>query len=212
MKSSLHALVIIDMQNDFVLPGAPACITGASATIPAIKKVLEFFRANKLPVFHVIREYRADGSDVEITRLQDFIQKTPYIVAGTYGCKIVQELAPIDGEYQIIKNRFSGFMNTELDLMLRRLGVTDLVVCGTQYPVCMRTTIFDAVALGYRVTNVTDASSAQTPEIANANIVDIKNIGVSCLTVEGLLKNFKESKSFPTSKSRWKMQTRGRRR
>ena len=193
MKSAKHALLIIDMQNDFVLPGAPACIAGAFATIPAIKGMLAFFRDHRLPIFHVIREYRADGSDIEATRLHDFIHKEPYIVAGTQGCKIVKDLTPVDGEYKVIKNRFSGFMNTELDFMLRRLEVTDLVVCGTQYPVCLRSTIFDAVALGYWVTNVTDASSAQTPEIANANIVDLRNIGVICVTVKQWLNNIEES-------------------
>ena len=184
MDQGKEALIIIDMQNDFVLPGAPACVAGARATVPCIRQLLNVFRAGAGPVFHVTREYRADGSDVELTRLSEFQRGQTFVVPGTPGCEIVAELAPVAGEYRVIKQRFSGFMQTELDFMLRRLGVTRLVVCGTQYPNCVRATIFDALCLGYPVTNVIDATSAQTPEIADANIRDLRNVGVDCITLD----------------------------
>jgi len=184
MSEKKYALLIIDMQNDFVLPGAPACVAGAYATIPCIRRLLDFFRADRFPVFHVIREYRADGSDIETTRLHGFLNTRRYVVPGTKGCDIVDDLSPIEGEYRIIKNRFSGFMNTELDFMLRRVGATHLVICGTQYPNCVRATIFDAISYGYTVINITDATSAQTQQIAEANIADLKNIGVDCISFD----------------------------
>lgn len=184
MTAAKTALIIIDMQNDFVLPGSPMCVAGAMAVIPNIQQLLDYFRKNSLPVFHLVREYRADGSDIEITRLRGFLAKEPYCVPGSQGCEIVQGLEPLSGEYRIVKNRFSAFMNTELDFMLRRLGVTDIAVCGVQYPNCIRTTIFDGVAFGYNVILVTDAAAAQTDAIARANITDIANIGVECVTTE----------------------------
>jgi nicotinamidase-related amidase len=193
MNPEKFVLMIIDMQNDFVLPGAPACVAGAYATIPCIRKMLDVFRANRLPVFHVVREYRADGSDIEITRLPGFLSNKRYIVPGTEGCEIVKDLSPIEGEYRVVKNRFSGFMNTELDFMLRRVGATHLVVCGTQYPNCIRATIFDAISYGYPVINITDATSAQTRQIAEANITDLKNIGVECISSDEFLKLYVRS-------------------
>ncbi len=187
MSATRRALIIVDMQNDFVLPGAPACVAGAAATVPVIRRLLEAFRSRRDPIFHVVREYRADGSDIELPRLDGFVRGQPYLVPGTPGCAIVAALTPLPGEYRLVKNRFSAFMLTELDLMLRRLGAADLVICGTQYPNCIRASIFDAVALGYRVTNITDATSAQTPEIAAANIHDIMNIGVPCVTLDAYL-------------------------
>jgi nicotinamidase-related amidase len=184
MAERKYALVVIDMQNDFVLPGSPACVAGAYDTVPAIKRLLEFFRSRQLPVFHVVREYRADGSDIEMNRLDGFLRKQPYLVPGTKGCEIVEPLRPMEGEYRLVKNRYSCFMNTELDFMLRRIGATHLVVCGTQYPNCIRATIFDAVCHGYPVINIIDATSAQTPDIAQANIVDIRNIGVDCVFLD----------------------------
>jgi len=184
------ALLIIDMQNDFALPGAPQCVAGAMAVVPNIRKVLEGFRRRSLPVFHVVREYRADGSDIEATRLEGFLAGPRYCVPGTKGSGIVDGLEPVEGEYRVVKNRFSAFMNTELDLMLRRLGVTDIAVCGIQYPNCIRATVFDGVALGYSVTLVTDATGAQTEEVAAANIRDMANIGVNCVTTDRFLESF----------------------
>jgi len=178
------ALIIIDMQNDFVIPGAPACVAGAHETIPRVREVLDWFREKKWPVFYVVREHRHDGSDVEITRLEGFLKGTPYVIPGTKGCDIVDELKPLPHEYRVVKQRFSAFMHTELDFMLRRLGIKNICVCGTQYPVCIRTSVFDGVAYGYNVTVLTDATSAQTLGIARANIRDIKDIGVACLTVK----------------------------
>jgi nicotinamidase-related amidase len=190
MVKNQSALVIVDMQNDFVLPGSPACVAGAHDTVPSIKRLLDFFRLNKSPVFHVVREYRADGSDIEMNRLDGFLRKSRYLVPGTKGCEIVDPLRPMDGEYRVVKNRYSCFMNTELDFMLRRIGVNHLVVCGTQYPNCIRATIFDAVCYGYNVINITDATSAQTPDIAQANIVDIRNIGVACISLDEFIHAF----------------------
>jgi nicotinamidase-related amidase len=166
------------------LPNASQCIEGAVSVIPNIEKVLHTFREKLLPVFHVYREYRADGSDIEKTRLDDFLNGEKYCVPHTKGCEIIEELSPREEEYRIVKNRFSGFMNTELDFILRRLEVESIVVCGIQYPNCIRATIFDGVALGYEVTLIPDATGAKTDEIAEANRVDIQNIGVKCISTE----------------------------
>ena len=68
------ALVIIDMQNDFVLPEAPLCVKGAQATVPTIRELLDRARAEGWRVLHVIRQHRRDGSDVEIGRAPLFTQ------------------------------------------------------------------------------------------------------------------------------------------
>jgi len=185
------ALLIIDMQNDFVMPGSPLRILGAKSTIPAIQKLLALFRTSKRPIFHAVREYRPDGSDVEITRLRNFMEHSKGLVPGTKGCEIVEELKPHPGEYKIIKNRFSAFMNTELDFILRRLDINHLVICGTQFPGCIRATVFDGISYGYYVTVVTDATSAKTPEIAQANINDMVDFGVTCTATADLLKQLK---------------------
>ena len=194
---------MIDMQNDFVLPDAAQCIDGAVAIIPNIQKLLATFRDKSLPIFHVYRKYRKDGSDIEKTRLDDFLDGEKYCVPYTKGCEIVDALSPIEGEYKIVKNRFSAFMNTGFDFILRRLDIQHIVVCGIQYPNCIRATVFDGVALGYDVTLVTDATAAQTDEIAQANIVDIGNIGVACMRTNNIVEKMKKIKE----KNKWNPKT-----
>lgn len=178
----MRALLIIDMQNDFVLPGGLVTVAGALATVPTIRRLLDAFRAHAWPVLHITRAYRADGSDVELFRRESFLRGPQYLLPGSVGARIVPELAPLPGEPVLVKPRFSAFMGTALDLTLRRLGVQELVIAGTQYPNCIRATVLDAVCLDYAVTVVTDACSAQTDAVAQANIADMAAIGVRCVS------------------------------
>lgn len=182
----LIALAVIDMQNDFVLPGAPACVAGALATVPAIARLLERARARAWAVIHVQRSHRPDGADAETFRRAAFAQGRGICVAGTPGAAPVAGLEPLPGEIVLHKRRFSAFLFTEFDALLRRLGVETLVLAGTQYPNCVRATAVDAMARDYRVLVVTDACSAATREVAQANILDLERMGVACAPLSAL--------------------------
>ncbi|MDD1683554.1 MAG: cysteine hydrolase [Methanoregula sp.] len=171
------ALLIIDMQNDFVLEGKPLKVAGAREVIPKIQTVLAEFRKRSLPVFHVLRVHRPDGSDVEITR-KELFAKSPFAVEGTKGAAVIDELSPHKDEYVLTKTRMSAFIGTELDLMLRTLGVSTLFVCGIQTPNCIRTTVFDGIAYNYPVVLIGDATGASSEEVHMANVRDMQNIGV----------------------------------
>lgn len=178
------ALLIIDMQNDFILPGAPAEVPGAVKIVPSVKKLLDFCRERKIPVFHVIRQYRYDGTDIENFRREGFLKNRRYLVPGTPGAEIISELKPAEGEYVIVKPRFSAFFSTELELMLKRIKINDVVICGVQYPNCIRATALDSVSYDYNTTVITDATAGADDEIEVSNVRDLRNIGVKCLTFE----------------------------
>ncbi len=180
------ALLVVDMQNDFVLPGASLCVDGAQETVPTIRALLDEAREKEWKVIHVVREHRPDGSDAELGRAGLFGDGFGLTVAGSPGAHIVAGLEPIPGEYVVRKRRFSAFFQTELDMLLRRFRVSTLVIAGTQYPNCIRATATDALCLDYKVIVVTNACSAQTPEIATANIRDMQNMGVLCTPFSGV--------------------------
>lgn len=180
------ALVIIDMQNDFVLPDAPLCVKGAQATIPTIRTLLDQARKQHWRVIHVIRQHRPDGSDVEKARVPLFSNGSGICVPGTKGAEIINALAPLPGETILRKLRFSAFFQTELDMLLKRFGVNTLIVTGTQYPNCVRGTAVDAMSHDYTPIVVTDACSAQSDEIAEANIRDLRNMGIACVSLSEL--------------------------
>ncbi len=102
------------------------------------------------------------------------------------GQQVIDELAPCEGEYVLTKTRMSAFIGTELDLMLRTLGVTNLVVCGIQTPNCIRTTVFDGIAYNYPVILIDDATGAASDEVHRANIRDMQNIGVKIMKAADL--------------------------
>lgn len=179
------ALLIIDMQNDFVLDGAPLRVAQARSVVPKIYEVLTEFRKKRRPVFHILRVHRRDGSDVEITR-QELFRKHPFAVEGTHGAAVIEELTPFPDEYVIPKIRMSAFIGTELDLMLRNIGIEELIVTGIQTPNCIRTTVFDVIAYNYPVVLVEDAVAAHSDEIHKANVRDMANIGVKIIKAQDI--------------------------
>ncbi|HBV42034.1 MAG TPA: cysteine hydrolase, partial [Desulfovibrio sp.] len=106
-----YALIIVDMQNDFVLTEKTA-VKGAKATVPAIKNAMRICHEKHIPVFHVIRAYDTNGDNAEIFRKSLFQKGQGFCIAGTDGAKIVQELAPHAEDAVVVKPRFSAFFGT----------------------------------------------------------------------------------------------------
>ena len=178
------ALIMIDMQQGFLDPASPCCIAGAAATVPACARVLTFCRASGIPVFFVTRRYRADGSDVEHTRFAAWLTGGKPVSPGckdAIGMADPPEFGSDPRDYRVFKPRFSAFFQTELDGMLRRLGIRTVVLAGTTTPNCIRTTCYDGISLEYNVAILTDCTSSATEEIQRANLRDMENIGAQLL-------------------------------
>lgn len=75
-----------------------------------------------------------------------------------------------------------AFFHTEFDLLLRRLGITRLLLAGTTTPNCIRTTCYDAISLDYAVSVLSDCTSSRTPAIQEANLRDMANVGAEILS------------------------------
>lgn len=190
------ALIMIDMQNGFIHPKSAQCIRMAADTVPACAEALAYARKNQIPVFLVKRKYRADGSDVELSRYDSWKAGGRALSPGApeeIGEEFPPELAPVRGEYVIIKPRWSAFFQTELDLILRRLDVRTVLLAGTTTPNCVRTTCYDALALDYNVVVLEDCCSSQTPEIQRANMEDMQRAGAFLTDTKGLCKGALET-------------------
>ncbi|MCA1831939.1 MAG: cysteine hydrolase family protein [Actinomycetota bacterium] len=176
------ALLIVDMQNDLAHPDGKGFIPDAAHRAPVIGMLLDAFREAHQPVIHVVRSYRLDSWDVERFRVPYFQAGRGFVVEGSWGARIIDRLAPEEGEPLIVKQRFSAFAFTELDLLLRRAGVTRIVVTGVNLPNCPRTTMFDAIGLDYDVIAPTDALAAANEDTRQANISDLAAVGVRIAT------------------------------
>ncbi|VVA97817.1 unnamed protein product [Arabis nemorensis] len=174
------ALLVIDMQSDFIEEGSVMQVKGGKSIVPNVIRVVELARERGILVIWVVREHDPQGRDVELFRRHLYnSEKVGPTVKGTVGAELVNGLTIKERDYKIVKTRFSAFFGTNLHSFLQTSGVSNLVIAGVQTPNCIRQTVFDAVELDYpSVTVITDATAAATPEIHTANIQDMKNIGV----------------------------------
>lgn len=167
------ALVIVDMQNDFLHPDggfahrarenpeAQIDMPFLTGTIPYAQRLAAAFRKAARPVVYVAHVLKPDYSDAQFpywraTRGALAGNRT-FIVEGSWGARIIDELAPQDGEHLVVKKGFGGFSNTPLDTILRNMGVTTCVVAGVTTCVCVSTTVRDGVEHNYRMILVKDA-------------------------------------------------------
>jgi nicotinamidase-related amidase len=188
------ALICIDMQNDFILPSSPLCVAGGEAIVGNVKAALEKARAQSMHVFHVIREHDKKGVDIEWTRRYllnghagNEQATTGATIAGTEGSKLIDEISIASSDRVLIKKRFSAFFATNLDLLLRRLGVKHLILCGVQTPNCIRATAVDGIGLDYRVTVLSDATASKSDAVQRSNLEDMMAMGIEIRQTAELL-------------------------
>jgi len=175
----MSALICIDMQNDFLLPESPLCVKCGMACLPKVQEAVAKARANSVPIFWVIREHEPTGTDIEYTR-RHLLEGTGAgaTLPGSEGAKLVAGLEVQPGEHVLIKKRFSAFFHTHLDLMLRRLGVEHVALCGVQTPNCIRATAVDALGLDYKVVVLSDATASKNEQVQENNLEDMKCMGL----------------------------------
>ena len=185
------ALLTIDAQNDFSLPGAPLEIKGTMEAIPKIVKLLELFRKLAKPIVHVVRLYKEDGSNVDIVRRKWVADGVSAGRPGTDGAELVKELKPHEfrlnserllaghmqqlapNEFVIYKPRWGAFYATALGEFLREKGINTLAFTGCNFPNCPRTSIYQASERDFRIVVVKDAISG----IYGKGVEELANIG-----------------------------------
>ena len=146
------ALIIVDMQNDFVREGGALLVPDAEATIPKIKDLLELARESGMKV--VFTQDTHDEGDPEWEIWPEHVR------TGSWGWEIVDELAPREDETVIRKVRYDAFYGTHLDHFLRLWDVNTLIICGTVANICVHYTAASAALRWYHVIIPHDTVSA----------------------------------------------------
>lgn len=162
------ALVIVDMLNDFCKEGGAMVLPEGLETIEPTQALIRAFREKGLPIIYINDCHRAGKYDKE------FDKRSPHCIEGTWGAQVIDELAPQEEDYQIPKRRFSGFYQTDLDLVLRELGRKTVVVTGVVTNICVRSTCHDAFFLGYQVVVPRDCVRATGPREQESTLWDIE--------------------------------------
>ena len=181
------ALVIIDMQRDFVEPGGFGAslgndVTRLQAIIPTCRRVLDAWRALDGLVVHTRESHLPDLSDCPpakrlrgspTLRIGDTGPMGRVLILGEPGNQIVPELAPVDGEIVIDKPGKGAFFGTGLHESLREFGITHLVFMGVTTEVCVQTSMREANDRGYDCLLVEDGTESYFPEFKAATLAMI---------------------------------------
>jgi ureidoacrylate peracid hydrolase len=159
------AVLVIDMLNDFVDPAGKMPLRGGGSVIEPIKSVVAKLRAAGGTVVWVCDRHRPDD--------REFDKRDQHCLEGTWGAELVPALVPEKGDRELVKRRYSAFFGTDLDLMLRGLGVTTIIATGVVTNICVRSTVHDAFFLGYQVLVPEDCVKATGPREQRSSLFDI---------------------------------------
>jgi nicotinamidase-related amidase len=185
------ALVIIDMQRDFVEPGGFGEALGNDVSllrkaVPPTRRLLKAARVAGIAVIHTREGHRTDLSDLWPAKKERGRHKTTIgdrgpmgriLVRGEYGHEIIEELKPRPGEPIVDKPGKGAFYATDLNEILKARGIRQLLVCGVTTEVCVNTTVREANDRGYDCLVVEDAVASYIPELHTAALAMIKAQG-----------------------------------
>ncbi len=196
------ALLTVNAQRDFTLPGSPLKACGCSRALPALVSLASGFRAARAPIFHAARLYRPDGSNVDIFRRKAVEEGLRVLMPGTFGAELLDDIKPasdvrldpeslLRGGFQEIgprewvhyKPRWGAFHDTGLGERLHQQNISTLVIAGCNFSTSGRATVYEAGARDFRVILVTDALSGCYDE----NFAELGRIGVYLMNAETCL-------------------------
>jgi ureidoacrylate peracid hydrolase len=181
------AMIVVDMQNDFVQEGAPIEVPHARAMVPRLNRLLDVCRTQKIPVIYIHHVIR--GGDIDAGRLADHhavIRNNKAIVAGTPNVEIYEGLKPHPGDLVVAKPRYSAFYGTDLEAILRSQGIDTLIISGTVTNVCCESTARDAFSRDYKVIFLSDGNAARDLPDVGFGPVSAEEVQKVVLTVLAL--------------------------
>lgn len=174
------ALLVVDMQNDFVKATGALHVPDAEATVPRIAKLLELARSSGMRVVFT-QDTHTEGDP-------EFDLWGEHVRHGTWGWQIVDELAPRPDELVLEKVRYDAFYGTHLDHFLRHWGVDTLILCGTVANICVHYTAASAALRWYHVIVPRDAVSALHPFDLESSLRQTAFLFAGSVTTVGALR------------------------
>ena len=143
-NNEAYAFIVTDMLNDFVNKGATLEVSVARTIIPHIKKEIEKARKKHMPVIYCCDAHKDNDPEFKLW--------PRHAVKGTAGADVIKQLKPHKEDYTVTKPSYSCFYKTSLDKLLKKLGITHLILTGVVTNICILYTTAEAYMRGYKVT------------------------------------------------------------
>jgi len=178
------ALIVVDMTDEFVKPHwTPYWIPEATRQVPKIRGLIDKFHQAGWPVIYSVDEDRLSALNIpEVVWLVPAGESMSDFPEVFTKVLIYQDLTPSDGDVLLQKHGYGCFFQTSLDTILRRLGVTTIVICGTVTNICCGTTAREGFAYGYRVIFGSDVNSSDDPEQHEAEVRSLRRAFARIMT------------------------------
>ncbi len=169
------ALLVVDMQHDFVSTEGSCYNIGAEHTVAPTAAAIAAMRANSLPVIWTIEAHRPSGIDTGLERSDDCVFPE-HTIEGTPGIEIVPDLAPHADDLLVKKRRYNCFLGTELELLLKELAVDTLLVTGVSSDVCVHWTVGEAFQRDFHVRVLEDCVAGNSVELHEASLLIMRSL------------------------------------
>ena len=173
------ALIVVDVQNDFVSPDGSAAkrgedVSAAMAMVPNLRKLIDEARRIGLTIVY-IRTTHSEWTDTP-SWIYRTSQKGGLSTCreGTWGAEFYEGIAPLPSERVVIKHRYSAFINTDLNTVLKARNIQSVLVCGVATNVCVETTARDGYMFDYYVTMIEDCSAAYETRLHLGTLENIR--------------------------------------
>lgn len=178
------ALIIIDMQNDFIAEGAPIECPGGREIVPKIQRIKKWAKENSIPVFYTQEMHRYQKIDygLELER-----NEPQHCLEGTEGVEVIDELKPEGDDYVIIKRRYSGYYLTDLEILMKSFNRNTLILTGAATNVCVYATALDAMQRDTRVIVLSDGVAGTSIELHETFLKNIDYVIGDVVTVDELI-------------------------
>jgi nicotinamidase-related amidase len=167
------AVIVIDMQRDFLDASAPIATPGGRDLIPGINRLTARARLLGMPVIFTQEMHRADKSDFGI----ELEFEPPHCLEGTPGMELVEQLDVEPTDYRILnKRRYDAFLGTELEMLLQARHIENLIVVGVCTDICVASTVQHARNLDFRCYVVRDCVAGTSVERHEAALLCLSHV------------------------------------
>jgi len=190
------------MQNGFVSKGGSYDLMGLNVSkyselVPTLKRLIEFCRKIKVPIFYSQAVREESGIDL-LTRShrilpksrEERIKRRPICIRGSWDAEIVDELKPSLDDHVVIKRRDSVFQDTEVEVWLRSLGIDSIIFSGIDTSICVESSLRDAFNHGYDIVLISDATASNNLDHYNSTLDNIRNYYGLVMNIDKLISNF----------------------
>jgi ureidoacrylate peracid hydrolase len=181
------ALLVVDMQNAFLEPGAMLEVPSGREIIPQVTQLIEYSREVGVPIVWIQLDSSAPYGGLLLDKYPA-LEEGSVLFKGTHSFELFVDLPPPrEGEFHIIKHKYDAFHRTDLDTLLRNIGADTVIITGVTSNCCCESTARSAFEHDYRVAFISDATAAFEPRLHESTLETVRELFGRVMSVDDVV-------------------------